>query len=100
MINNSLTAARPASPFLVTRASRELHVVPKAAPAKEAEAAATAPSLVKNMALFLVSPFVGLAYILAAPIVGLAALGWMATRAAREEPAVLRVITELERIVG
>lgn len=27
MINNSLTAARPASPFLVTRANRELPLI-------------------------------------------------------------------------
>lgn len=36
----------------------------------------------KNAALFLVAPFVGLAYVIALPFVGIAVLGWMAARAA------------------
>jgi hypothetical protein len=77
---------------LPERFSRELYVVPKAAPAKEAEAAATAPSLVKNMALFLVSPFVGLAYALLLPFVGVAMLAWMVCRALYERPVFRRAV--------
>lgn len=35
----------------------------------------------KNVGLFLVSPFVGLAYLLTFPVVGLAMLAWMAGKA-------------------
>jgi hypothetical protein len=38
----------------------------------------------RNVALFLLAPFIGLAYALAFPVVGLAALAWFALRAARE----------------
>ena len=36
---------------------------------------------VKNVALFLAAPFVGLAYLMAFPFVGLAMLAWMAAKA-------------------
>ena len=39
------------------------------------------PSLLKNMALFLVAPFVGLAYALLLPFVGVAMLAWVAGKA-------------------
>ena len=48
---------------------------------------------VKNVALFLAAPFVGLAYILAFPIVGLGMLAWMAIQAQKkksEEAAALQ----------
>lgn len=35
----------------------------------------------KNIALFIAAPFIGLAYILAFPIIGLAILGWIGARA-------------------
>ena len=40
---------------------------------------------VKNVALFLAAPFVGLAYILAFPIVGLGMLAWMAIQAQQKK---------------
>jgi len=40
---------------------------------------------VKNIALFLAAPFVGLAYILAFPIVGLGMLAWMAIQAQQKK---------------
>lgn len=40
---------------------------------------------VKNVALFLAAPFVGLAYILAFPIVGLGMLAWMAIQAQKKK---------------
>jgi CheY-like chemotaxis protein len=40
---------------------------------------------IKNVALFLAAPFVGLAYILAFPIVGLGMLAWMAIQAQKKK---------------
>ena len=48
---------------------------------------------IKNVALFLAAPFVGLAYILAFPVVGLGMLAWMAIQAQKkksEEAAALQ----------
>ena len=41
---------------------------------------------VRNVALFVAAPFVGLAYALAFPVVGFVTLVWMAARMARERP--------------
>jgi hypothetical protein len=41
----------------------------------------------RNVALFTVAPFVGLAYVLAFPFVGLGALVWIAVRAGCERNA-------------
>ena len=46
------------------------------------------PSLLKNMALFLVAPFVGLAYALLLPFVGVAMLAWVAGKAMYGSPRV------------
>ena len=46
----------------------------------------------KNVALFLAAPFIGLLYALALPIVGAAALAWMAVRAIGKNAAAMRVI--------
>ncbi len=66
-----------ANAVAANRAPR-LYVVSNEAPA-EAEAPG---SLLKNIALFLVAPFIGLAYIIALPLVGLAALALLTARAA------------------
>ena len=47
--------------------------------------AQSAARVVKNVALFLAAPFVGLAYILAFPIVGLGMLAWMAIQAQKKK---------------
>lgn len=49
-------------------------------PATRAERAATL-ALVRNMALFLVAPFVGLVYAVLLPFVGLGMLAWFALKA-------------------
>jgi CheY-like chemotaxis protein len=56
---------------------------PVAAP-QQGEARSIA-GVVKNVALFLAAPFVGLAYILAFPIVGLGMLAWMAIQAQKKK---------------
>ena len=52
------------------------------------EAPATAAGTLKNIALFLAAPFIGLAYIVALPLVGLAVLAVFAGRAAAKFNAV------------
>jgi len=64
----------------------KLYVVPTNAPvATEAPAAG---NLVKNVALFLAAPFIGLVYVIALPIVGLAVMVMLAGRAAAKFNAV------------
>ena len=46
-------------------------------PAEAAVAKAAAGTRVKDIALFLVAPFVGLAYIIAFPLVGLGMIAWL-----------------------
>jgi hypothetical protein len=48
---------------------------------------AEAARFARNIALFALAPLVALAYVLAFPFVGLAALGWIAIRAARARAA-------------
>jgi CheY-like chemotaxis protein len=56
-------------------------------PEPTAEAGAPNPAVrfIKNVALFLAAPFVGLAYILAFPIVGLGMLAWTAIKAQQKK---------------
>ncbi|MGP0058449.1 MAG: hypothetical protein ACLPID_04085 [Beijerinckiaceae bacterium] len=67
----------------------KLYAVTGTAPA-EARAAApeAAGGTLKNIALFLAAPFIGLAYIVALPFVGLGLLAFMAARAAAKIEAV------------
>jgi hypothetical protein len=58
---------------------------------ERAEAAAT-KAAIRNMALFLVSPFIGLLYAILLPFVGLAMLAWFAARAFIESGAALRAL--------
>jgi len=59
--------------------------VVEAAAISEQSAAQSIARVVKNIALFLAAPFVGLAYILAFPIVGLGMLAWMGIKAQRKK---------------
>ena len=64
----------------------KLYVLPTNNPvATEAPAAG---SILKNVALFLAAPFIGLAYIIALPFVGLALMAMLAGRAAAKFNAV------------
>ncbi len=59
-----------------------------AAPQAAVEAAPVPKaSLLKNMALFLLGPFIGLAYAVLLPFVGLAMLAWFGVKALRSPPA-------------
>lgn len=68
------------------------HAAAAAAPAEAAGAPASGAlqsiaRVVKNIALFLAAPFVGLAYILTFPVVGLGMLAWMAIQAQQKKSA-------------
>jgi hypothetical protein len=71
---------------IVRKPAAKLYVVETKAPV-EVEAP-EAGGVLKNIALFLVAPFIGLAYIIAFPLVGLAALAVMAGRVAAKFNAV------------
>ena len=67
------------------------HSAPAAAPMVSPETTPQVPNealrFVKNVALFLAAPFIGLAYILAFPIVGLGMLVWTAIEAQKKKSA-------------
>jgi len=90
---------KPLSPEMIERSAQKAflekvvtqHAGSEVAVAAQA-AATVAPSapngavrIIKNVALFLAAPFVGLAYILAFPIVGLGMLVWTAIQAQKEK---------------
>jgi hypothetical protein len=84
----------------VTRApAAKLYVVAAKAPA---EATAAVPEAaggkIKNIALFLAAPFIGLAYIVALPLVGLGLLAVLAVRAAAKFAAVKAVARALKTV--
>jgi CheY-like chemotaxis protein len=65
---------------------------PAAQPGAEVEPVAPrgAARVIRNVALFLAAPFVGLAYILAFPVVGLGMLAWAALQAQKAKAAIAR----------
>jgi CheY-like chemotaxis protein len=100
---------KPLSPASIEYSTREALLKRDAAAVRQvaAESVETAPaaevseafspvaarreSRLKNIALFLAAPFVGLAYILAFPIVGLAMLAWTGAKAAARNPTLNRI---------
>ena len=72
---------KPLSPEMIEGSARDAMIA----------AAANKGSLLKNIALFLAAPFIGLAYIVALPIVGMAVLASLAGRAAAKYPLVRSV---------
>ena len=85
---------KPLSPDMIQgtteRALAAIIAAPAEAAAAPAPAAAeaTAESRVKNIALFLAAPFIGLAYLLAFPVVGIGMLAWTAWKAAMKNDKV------------
>ncbi len=99
---------KPLSPEMIEGSARDALAAPVAAPqaaaapieaeAPRAESAGVAGTL-KNIALFVAAPFIGLAYVIALPFVGFAVLAYMAARAAAELAAVRAAFRPL-RTVG
>jgi hypothetical protein len=75
----------------------KLYVVTNNAPA-EAAAPETTGSALKNIVLFFVAPFIGLAYIVALPFVGLAVLAMLAGRTAAKYEAVKTAALVLKNV--
>lgn len=66
-----------------------------------AEAAATArPHMLKNMALFLSAPFIGLLYAVLMPFVGLGMLAWLGGKALMEQPRTGDVLRIGRKVLG
>ena len=72
------------TPVLIVTEPATAAVKPEAAPEKE--------HMLRNMALFLSAPFVGLVYVVLLPFVGLGMLAWMAAEAAWAEPKVREAV--------
>jgi CheY-like chemotaxis protein len=67
---------KPLSPEMIEGSAQDaLRQEPKA------ETRSSAGLFVKNVALFLAAPFIGLAYVVALPFVGLGLLGWLVVKA-------------------
>ncbi len=97
---------KPLSPEMIEQSTHDalLHPLPRTpAAAVQAEIAPTpkveatqVPSHLKNIALLLAAPFIGLAYALLLPVVGLAMLAWIGakalleTRAAKQAPRFMK----------
>ncbi|MEI8325653.1 MAG: hypothetical protein WCH44_09875 [Betaproteobacteria bacterium] len=62
------------------------------------ETAVAAGKGIKNIALFMAAPFIGLAYAMALPFVGLAMLAWFAAKAIAQAPATPRVLASLKNV--
>jgi CheY-like chemotaxis protein len=86
---------KPLSPEMIEYSARRALTRNDAAAAPEAppvaaravpQSGARKASALKNVALFFVSPFVGLAYIVLFPFIGLAMLAWMGVRALAKRP--------------
>src|SRR3990172_452628 len=94
-----LVEEEPLVATAVVRApAAKLCVVTAKAPAEAAAAAPEAAGTVKNIALFLVAPFIGLAYIVAMPLVGLGLLAVLAGRGAAKFAAVRTLAVVLKPI--
>jgi hypothetical protein len=89
-------------PVVATKVLRapvaKLYVVPTAEAPTEARVAAPEGGTLKNIALFLAAPFIGLAYIVAFPFVGLVVLAVLAGRAAAKFEAVKTVGLVLKNV--
>jgi len=76
-------ALRKGAPLVMIEPQAE----PAAPAAQAAPQQAPKANLLKNMALFLLGPFIGLAYAVLLPFVGLAMLAWFGIKALRSPPA-------------
>jgi hypothetical protein len=77
----------------VESVDRVLRVVAPVARAAAVPAAERQPSLLRNMALFLIAPFVGLVYALLLPFVGAAMLAWAAGKALYARPKARKALS-------
>ena len=98
---------KPLSPEMIEDSARDalaapavadnVVVLPVAGKAPEVESAGSA-GLLKNIALFLAAPFIGLAYIIALPVVGFGVMAVLAGRAAVKYDLVKTVARTLRHV--
>jgi CheY-like chemotaxis protein len=99
---------KPLSPEMIEESAANALRPPVAAPVAQAVAAPSAQaqlevvaeeSRIKNVALFLAAPFIGLAYAVMLPLVGFAMLAWTAWKAMNANPAAARVLANVKNVV-
>ena len=98
---------KPLSPEMIEGSARDALAVPAVAPnvavlpvagkAPAAEAGGVLKVL-KNIALFLAAPFIGLAYIVVFPFVGIGALGVLAWRAGAKNGALKKIAVAFKHV--
>jgi hypothetical protein len=74
-------------------------IVKAARPATERAQAGAGWATLRNMALFLMAPFVGLLYAVLLPFVGLGMLAWIGARAFVETGALARMLRVAKRVL-
>jgi CheY-like chemotaxis protein len=99
---------KPLSPEMIEESTVHALLQPVAPMAVAQEVAPTVEQLVEStpvqyhparqVALLLVTPFIGLAYALALPLIGLAALAWIGGKAALQSEAARKVPTFLKNV--
>ena len=98
---------KPLSPEMIEESAAHALRAPVAVPAAQAVAAPAeqleleAPaeeSRIKNVALFLAAPFIGLAYAVMLPLVGFAMLAWTAWKAMNVNPAARKVLAHVKSV--
>ena len=98
---------KPLSPEMIEASAAHALRAPVAAPAAQAVAAPAEQiqaeaiaeeSRIKNVALFLAAPFIGLAYAVMLPLVGFAMLAWTAWKAMNANPAAAKVLAYVKSV--
>jgi CheY-like chemotaxis protein len=101
---------KPLSPEMIEESAANALRTPVAALAAQAAAAPAAPaaqaqleavaeeSRIKNVALFLAAPFIGLAYAVMLPLVGFAMLAWAAWKAMNANPAAAKLLANVRNV--
>jgi CheY-like chemotaxis protein len=87
MIEDSAANALRSEPIAVVE-----QIAPPVAPQPVAPEAAKTGGMLKNMALFLLAPFIGLLYAVLLPFVGLGMLAWFAGKALMSYPKAREVV--------
>ena len=98
---------KPLSPEMIEESAAHALRAPVAAPTTQAVAAPTEQvgleaaveeSRIKNVALFLAAPFIGLAYAVMLPLVGFAMLAWNAWKAMNANPTAAKVLANVKNV--
>ena len=98
---------KPLSPEMIEASAAQALRAPVVSPAPQVLAApaeqaplevAVEENRVKNVALFLAAPFIGLAYAVMLPLVGFAMLAWTAWKAMNTNPTARKVLAQVKSV--